>query len=61
MAERVILPLADESDDVVMRLSDAESSPLYTLLSRMSRNELLAKGLTEEQAALVECVTHVCY
>lgn len=61
MAEKIILPLDDETDDVVMRLTSKEAGALYQLLSNLSRNDMTAKGLTDEQAFLVECVTHVTY
>lgn len=61
MAEKVMLPLDDTSDDTVMRLSAAEASALYTLLSKLTLNEMMAKGLTREQALMVCDVIHVCY
>ncbi len=61
MAEQVLLPLEDESDDLVMRLSAAEAKALHLLLSQLSYEELMAKGLTLEQAGLIDQVLHVCY
>lgn len=61
MAKKVILPLEDESDDTVMRLDSAEAQALYLLLSSLSYDEMVAKGLTLEQAALIENVLHVSY
>lgn len=61
MAERVILPLDDETEDVVLKLSALEAQALHSLLSRLNQNQLIALGLTQEQAGLVNDVSHVCY
>lgn len=61
MAEKVFLPLNDESDDLVMRLTAAEASALHLLLSSLTRNEMVEKGLSSEQVRLIECVIHICY
>ncbi|MBC3233994.1 hypothetical protein [Pseudomonas lurida] len=61
MAEKIILPLDDETDDVVMRLTGEEARALYQLLSNLSRNDMIDMGLTPEEAAMVEHVTHVTY
>lgn len=61
MAERIFLPIEDETDDLIMRLTDAEARALYSLLSNLSPNEMLAKGLTSEQVALMTNVIHVSY
>lgn len=61
MAEKIILPLEDESEDVVMRLTSDEASALHKLLSAMSINDMMAMGLTKEQALLVDSVIHVTY
>lgn len=62
MAERLILPLDDESDDTVMRLKAPEARALHLLLASLPVNEMVAKGLTLEQALLIaNNVTHVCY
>lgn len=61
MAERVFLPQDDETDDIVMRLTEDEARALYTLLSKLSRNELEEKGLTPEQARAVHRILHVTY
>lgn len=61
MAEKVILPLNDESDDLVMRLTAAEARALHLLLSRLTANEMVEKGLSSEQIRLIDCVTPICY
>lgn len=61
MAEKIILPLDDETDDVAMRLTSKEASALYQLLSNLSRSDMLDRGLSYEQADMVDCVTHVIY
>ncbi|MEB0133559.1 hypothetical protein [Pseudomonas sp. CCI2.4] len=61
MAERILLPLEDESEDIVMRLSRDEASALYSLLSKLSPDELVGKGLTREQAGMIGRITHVTY
>lgn len=61
MAERVLLPLDDETDNVVMRLTSDEAEALYALLSKLSRNEITEKGLTAEQAEAVSRILHTTY
>lgn len=61
MAEKIILPLDDESEDIVMRLSADEATALYRLLSRMSLDEMMQKGLSKDQALAVTRVIHVTY
>ncbi|KPA87298.1 hypothetical protein PF66_06208 [Pseudomonas asplenii] len=61
MAERIFLPIEDESDDLIMRLTDAEARALYSLLSTLTLKEMMEKGLTEEQAGHVCRIIHVTY
>ena len=61
MAEKVILPLDDESDDLVLRLTAAEARALHLLLSRLTCNEMVEKGLSAEQIRLIDCVIPICY
>lgn len=61
MAEKVFLPLNDESDDLVMRLTAAEARALHLLLSRLTANEMVEKGLSSEQVMLIDCVIPICY
>lgn len=61
MAERIFLPIEDESDDLIMRLSDEESRALYSLLASLSPKEMMEKGLTMEQAVLICRITCVTY
>ena len=61
MAVRVLLPQDDESDDIVMRLSSEEATALHLLLSKMSYADMTEKGLSNEQAAIIGRVIHVCY
>lgn len=61
MAERIILPLDDESEDIVMRLPSEEATALHTLLSSLSYAEMIEKGLSIEQADMIGRITHVCY
>jgi hypothetical protein len=61
MAENVLLPLDDETDDLVLRLTHAEAVALHKLLGELSHNEKLAKGLSSEQASLVSNVFYACY
>ncbi|MCK3849954.1 hypothetical protein [Pseudomonas sp. W2Jun17] len=61
MAEKIILPLDDETDDVAMRLTGEEARALHLLLSGLSRNDLTSRGLTPEQAAMIERVIPVTY
>ncbi|NIX95317.1 hypothetical protein HCG45_21510 [Pseudomonas fulva] len=61
VAEKIILPLDDESEDIVMRLSADEATALYRLLSRMSLDEMMQKGLSKDQALAVTRVIHVTY
>ncbi|WP_060476710.1 hypothetical protein [Pseudomonas monteilii] len=61
MAEKVILPLEDESEDIVMRLTSDEATALYRLLSKMSLEEMMEKGLSKDQALAVTRVIAVTY
>lgn len=61
MAKKVLLPLDDETDDVVIRLSSDEAKALHLLLSNLSRNDMTNKGLTPDQAAMVDRVIPVTY
>lgn len=61
MAEKVILPLEDDSNDLVMRLACDEAQALHLLLSKLSLDEMVEKGLSREQALLICNVIHVCY
>lgn len=61
MAEKIILPLDDETDDLVIRLTGEEAHALHQLLSNLSRNDITNKGLTPEQAAMIERVIPVTY
>jgi hypothetical protein len=61
MAEKILLPLDDETDDVAIRLTSQEAQALHQLLSSLSRNDIVSKGLTPEQAAMIERVTPVTY
>jgi hypothetical protein len=61
MAERLVLPLDEDTDDIVMRLTSEEAESLYKLLSKLSHNEMAAKGLTPDQAAAVSRILHVTY
>lgn len=61
VAEKIILPLEDESEDIVMRLTADEATALYRLLSKMSIDEMMGKGLSKEQALAVARVIHVTY
>lgn len=61
MAERIILPLDDESDDIVMRLPSEEATALHLLLSKLSYADMTEKGLSNEQAEMIGRITHVCY
>ncbi len=44
-----------------MRLTDEEARALYLLLANLSPNEMMAKGLSSEQAGMVTRVIHVTY
>ncbi|WP_248769080.1 hypothetical protein [Pseudomonas sp. MWU12-2345] len=61
MAEKVLLPLDDQSDDTVMRLSRDEARALYELLSRLTREDMVQAGLSPEQAGMIDRIIHVTY
>ena len=59
MAQRIFLPIDDESEDLIMRLSDEESRALYSLLSKMSPVECVERGLTQDQAFMIQTIVSV--
>jgi hypothetical protein len=61
MAQVVLLPLSDTTDDHVMRLTCDEAKALHLLLSKLTVDEMVEKGLSQEQAYLVCDVIHACY
>jgi len=61
VAEKILLPLDDESDDLVMRLSCDEARALYDLLSRLTREDMVQTGLSPEQASMIDRIIHVTY
>ena len=61
MAERIFLPINDESDDLVMRLTYKESSDLYSLLSKLRFKKMMDKGLSLEECAAISRILHVTY
>lgn len=61
MAKKIILPLEDESEDIVMRLTADEATALHRLLSKLSLEEMMEKGLSKDQALAVTRVIHVTY
>jgi len=61
MAQVVILPLSDTTNDHVMRLTCDEAKALHLLLSKLTVDEMVEKGLSREQASLICDVIHVCY
>lgn len=61
MAQVVLLPLSDTTDDHVMRLTCEEAKALHLLLSRLTVDEMVEKGLSQEQASLICDVIHACY
>ncbi len=61
MAKKIFLPLEDETNDVVVRLSDDEALAVYKLFSKLSHNELLSKGLSHEECILVRMVRDSLY
>ena len=56
MATKIYLPLEDETDDVVVRMTEAEAVALYSLCSKLSYDELMAKGLTLAQCKMITMV-----
>ena len=48
-------------DALQQRLTAAEARALHLLLSRLTCNEMVEKGLSAEQIRLIDCVIPICY
>ncbi len=61
MANRVFLPEEDDSEDIVIRMTSDDARALYSLLSKLSTNEKIEKGLSEAQCEMISSILHSTY